>query len=212
MISNPLVADLLNKIYEGYHKDAGKMLRHTGVIGWIMSSMAQIAAIMMNDKIPKEQKMFLIPQEFADACVNILSFYCLTSSLTAVANKFVTTGKFIPADVKKSLIKKGFADKIGTFDFNIDDIKLTGKPKKSYLRFNGGINVIATTIGSVISCNIVTPILRNLYASHRQKTNIEKFNNPSPALQNPQTPREMARARIHNTYMQAFMNSGNLKI
>ena len=61
-----------------YGDDIGKMLVHTGVIGWILSSAAQVVAIVINDKIPKEQKMFLIPQEIADAGVNIASFYLIT--------------------------------------------------------------------------------------------------------------------------------------
>ena len=204
---------IFDKIYKMYQTDAGKMLIHTGTIGWVMSSMAQIAGIMMNDKISKEQKMFLIPQEFMDACVNILSFYLVTRSFTGISDKLATTGKWIPSDVKNHLIKKGFKDLIGKFDFNIlKDVKLKGAPLRSFELHKNGLGLIATTIGSVISCNIITPIFRNLYASHRQQTNIEKMNNPSPSLQNPQTPKELARAAIHHTYMQAFMNRGNLKI
>lgn len=213
MDNSKIPSKILNHIYNLYNKDAGKMLRHTGVIGWIMSSAAQIGAIIMNDELSKEQKMFLVPQEFADACVNILSFYLITSSFTSAGEKLVTTGKWLPSNVKKQIIKNGFKDKIGNFDFDIlRDAKITGTPKKSFNRFKNGISVISTIIGSVISCNIITPILRNLYASHRQQTNIARFNNPNPALQNPQTNRDKARAAIHKTYMQAFMNRENLKI
>ncbi len=207
------VTSVLDSLYKAYHKDAGKMLIHTGTIGWVLSSAAQIAGIMMNDKIPKEQKMFLIPQEFMDACVNILSFYFVTRSFTSVANKLTKTGRWIPSNVKNHLIKNGFKDRIGKFDFNIfKDVKLTGSPKRSFELFYNGLGVVATTIGSVISCNFITPVLRNLYASHRQKTTLASINNPNPSLQNPQTPRDKARAAIHHTYMQAFMNRGNLKI
>ena len=204
---------IFDKIYKVYHKDAGKMLIHTGTIGWIMSSVAQIAGIVMNDKIPKEQKMFLIPQEFMDACVNILSFYFVTRSFTSVANNLTKTGKWIPSNVKNYLIKNGFKDRIGKFDFNIfKDVKLTGSQKRSFELFNNGLGVVATTIGSVISCNIITPVLRNLYASHRQKTTLASINNQNPSLQNPKTPHDRARAAVHRTYMQAFMNRGSLKI
>ena len=159
---------LLNKIDDTYacNKEADKMLIHTGTIGWALSSAAQIFGIMINDKIPKEQKMFLIPQEFMDACVNILAFYTITNTLSL----------------------------------------------RNYRLFRAGIGVIAMTIGSVISCNIITPLIRNKYASRRQQQNIEKMNNPNPAWQNPKTPREMTRAAIHQTYMQVFMNRGNLKV
>ena len=206
---------ILNYIYDKYacHKEADKMLIHTGTIGWALSSAAQIFGIVINDKIPKEQKMFLIPQEFADACVNILAFYTVTQTLASFANKLVTTGKIIPESVKKVLVKQVLADRIGKFDFDISKhAKLTGNPQKTFKGLKIGIGVIAMTIGSVISCNIITPLLRNKYAAHRQQKNIEKLNNPNPAWQNPQTPREMARAAIHHTYMQTFMNRGNLKV
>ena len=77
------LGSLFNKfktvVAQKYGKDPGKMLIHTGVIGWVFSSLAQVAAIVINDKIPKEQKMFLIPQEIADAGVNIASFYLITN-------------------------------------------------------------------------------------------------------------------------------------
>ena len=55
-----------NLIAKHYGDAPGKMLVHTGVIGWILSSAAQVCAISINDKIPKEQKMYLITQEIAD--------------------------------------------------------------------------------------------------------------------------------------------------
>ena len=200
---------ILNSIYDAYNKGGDKMLIHTGTIGWALSSAAQIFGIMINDKIPKEQKMFLIPQEFADACVNILAFYTITQTLAGFANKLVRTGKFIPEGVKKILVKRGLAERIGKFDFDISKHLVHSR---NYRLFKAGVGVLAMTVGSVISCNIITPLLRNKYAAHRQQKNLAKFNDPNPALQNPQTPREMARAAIHHTYMQAFMNRGNLKI
>lgn len=213
-MTNPKSAlSIFDKIYTAYQKDAGKMLIHTGTIGWIMSSMAQIAAIMMNDKISKEQKMFLIPQEFMDACVNILSFYFITRSFTAISNKLTNTGKWIPSDVKNYLIRKGFKNDIGKFDFDISKAaKLKGSRLRSFELHKNGLGLIATTIGSILSCNIITPLLRNRYAAQRQQSNIAKLKNPNPSLQNPQTTKDMAKAVIHRTYMQAFMNRGNLKI
>lgn len=202
---------ILNYLYKEYHKDAGKMLIHTGTIGWILSSAAQMFGIMMNEKIPKEQKMFLIPQEFADACFNIMSFYLVTRSFTGAVNKLINSGKFIPKYTKDYLVKHNFSRKIGTYDFDISKV-LPAKQNRSFNFFKNGMGVIAMTIGSIISCNIITPLFRNRYASVRQKQNIAKLNNPNPAWQNPKTPREMARAVIHHTYMQAFMNRGDLKI
>ncbi len=176
-----LITENLNslfvKIYKKYGGGADKMLIHTGVIGWVMSSAAQIFAILLNDKIPKEQKMFLIPQEFADAVVNILSFYTVTMTFTSVASKLVKTGKWRTKTLENYLKKHNLMNKVGKKDFNIfKDIKLPYRQKRDATLFDVGIGVLATAVGSVLSCNIITPLLRNLYASKRQKTSIQYMN------------------------------------
>ena len=50
-----------NHVYNVYGPNPAKMLIYTGVLGWFLSSAAQVVAIAVNDKIPKEQKAFLIP-------------------------------------------------------------------------------------------------------------------------------------------------------
>ena len=79
MSSASLFKGVNDYIARHYGENPGKMLIHTGVIGWVLSSAAQVAAIVINDKIPKEQKMFLVPQEMSDAAVNIASFYLFFS-------------------------------------------------------------------------------------------------------------------------------------
>ena len=44
-----------NWMFEHYGENPGKMLVHTGTVGWILSSLAQISAIVTNDKYTKEQ-------------------------------------------------------------------------------------------------------------------------------------------------------------
>lgn len=199
--------DVFDRIYQAYHENPGKMLIHTGVIGWIMSSAAQIAGIALNDKISKEQKMFLIPQEFADACVNTISFYLVTRTFTALGEKLVASGKWLPASVKNYLVKKGFGPRLGKEDFDVlRDANLNGKLKKTYNRFNVGLDMAATTIGSILSCNVITPFARNFYASKRQQTSIDRMNT-----------KEM-RAVDYTKYqplkpsMTTFTSSGSLKI
>ena len=162
-----LFSDFKTVMYRNYGENPGKMLVHTGVLGWILSSLAQVSAVVFNDKISPQQKSFLIPQEAADAAINILSFYVITSSFKNLASKLVSTGKLTTKPIKEGLLKIGIrpAD-IGKFNFNIDNIPHV---KKDYKPFKNGVDVIASTIGSIISCNIVTPVLRNQYASKKQK-------------------------------------------
>ncbi len=210
MLNTSFVQNMLAKFYRAYQKDPGTMLRRTGVIGWVLSSMAQITAIVMNDKIPKEQKMFLIPQEFADACVNILSFYLVTRSFTEIASKLVKCGKLIQKPTKEWLLKKGFGDKIGKSDFDLSNIKLPSTQRRSYELFKNGIDVVAATIGAVLSCNIITPLLRNLYASECQKQGIAQYKRKNE-INKPQT--TYIRPTIENFKLRAYSaNNSGLKI
>jgi len=170
--------DFKVNLYKNYGENPGKMLVHTGTLGWILSSLAQVTALVFNDKISSEQKSFLIPQEIADAGINILSFYLITNSFKNLASKMVSTGKLTTKSIQSYLQKNGLCSngRVGKLDFNIeklDDFK-TGI-KEKYQPFKESVDVVASTIGSVISCNLVTPVLRNIYASDRQKNAIAKM-------------------------------------
>ena len=171
-----LFSKLKTYLYKNYGENPGKMLVHTGVFGWILSSMAQVGAICVNDKIPKEQKSFLIPQEIADAGINILSFYLLTTSCKNLATKLVSCGKLKSKTIKDFLKSQNLNDKVGKLDFNIEKLDNYNSIKKEYKSFKNGVDVLASVVGSIISCNIVTPILRNKYASMRQKQLNSKMN------------------------------------
>ena len=205
-------------LFNAYSGKLGKMLIHTGVIGWAMSSLAQVFAIAFNEKIPKEQKMFMIPQELADAVVNIASFYFVTRSITGISNKFVKIGKFLPENVSDALnvLGKRIPDKIknlGNYNFNVEKY-LKQVPQKSirndYYDFKDGVDVISTLVGSVISCNVITPILRNIYASHKQKKNITKMNTPADPAK-PQS-RYAKYNPLAGKNIYSFTNRGDLKV
>ena len=201
----------LNWVARHYGENPGTMLIHTGVIGWVLSSLAQITAIIINDKIPAKQKMFLIPQEAADAAVNIASFYLITQTFQSIASKLVKSGKWLPANVSKFLKNSPFEDKIGKLDFEVlRDVKnLPEKLTKNYKEFEDGIDLVATTVGSVLSCNIVTPIIRNQYASKRQKTARAKFGSDENQPEKPYIKRPSINSFGTKTL---YSSSGYLKV
>lgn len=98
-------SNLLEKCKKGlfdYSQDAGKMLLHTATAGWIFSSLGQIFGIATNKKISKKEKQFLIPQEIADAVVNITSFYVFTDKFQNFTKRLVAKGKIItPGIIEK---------------------------------------------------------------------------------------------------------------
>ena len=110
-------------IFKKYGENPGTMLVHTGALGWILSSMAQVSAVVVNDKISPEQKSFLIPQEIADAFINIVSFYVITSSFKNLASKLVSSGKISTKPIKNFLEKQGVAEKVGKLNFNIEKLE-----------------------------------------------------------------------------------------
>lgn len=200
-------------LFSSYKGDITKMLLWTGTIGWVLSSLGQIFGIAFNKKISKKEKEFLIPQEMADAAVNITCFFVLTRQVQNLAKKMVKRGKIITPEIMKKCEEFGIqfkketgkdkvdiaasiqnkirnldgilnADKDDKIKFNISDAEKTSIKKqkeeletfnnKTYSSFEGGVGVIGSLVGSVISGNIITPILRNPMASWKQKNALER--------------------------------------
>lgn len=177
-----------NFLYTNYGENPGKMLVHTGVLGWILSSAAQVAAVVINDKISPKDKVFLIPQECADAAVNILSFYLVTNSFKAVGSKLVQSGKLVTKPIKNFLNEKQLCSQVGKIDFDITKQPGFDKISDDYKTFKNGVDVIFSTVGSIISCNIITPVLRNRYAARKQKEILAKKNQNTDFSQTPGKP------------------------
>ena len=170
-----------NWIYETFKDDTSKMLIVTGALGWILSSIAQIAGIYGNSKISAEKKSFLVPQEMIDGAINAITFIGITTIAKKGIEKLASTGKTTTLSVRRFLQNNPmYKEKVGNFDFNLD--KVIPKDIFAYKSYKSHKNFIATmgTLGaSVISCNVATPLIRNAMASRVQKTYIDMQNNPS---------------------------------
>ena len=211
----------VNWVAKNYGDNIGKMLIHNGVIGWILSSAAQVVAIMINDKIPKKQKMYMIPQEIADAGVNIISFYLITQTFKGLGSKLVDTGRWLSGPVRKFLLDNNIQN-VGKKGFDVlTQGHLTPEMMTKFKDFRSGMDVIFTTIGTVLSCNIVTPIVRNEIAANRQKKSIKTMEEPynvvsnqSIFTQNPYMKRPTMDSFTGNSYARTsvYPNSSSLKI
>lgn len=183
---------ILTWVADNFKKDASKMLIWTGVAGWGLSSLAQIGALLVNPKISNEQKSFLIPQEMADAAVNIGAFFLITQLTKKTVSKLFSTGKFAPKSVRKFLDSKKeiYKDKVGKFDFDLDTVRKAEPafPCEDYWTCKNFGTTVATIGAGVLSSNIITPIVRNNMASGMQKNYINKKNNQAKqnlSIQNP---------------------------
>ena len=166
----------LEWIYKKFSENPSGMLITTTVIGWLLSMAAQVVAIAVNPKIKDEQKVFLIPQEFNDALVNIGAFLVITQFTKRIVNHLFTTGKFAPKSVREYLNKNAvkYSDKIGKLDLNLDEVleHSDAKLKKAYTSYKEFGTTAATVGAGIFAANIVTPVIRNKMASRVQKSYI----------------------------------------
>lgn len=144
--------------------------------GWLASSVAQIIGIYFNKNYTKEQKSFMIPQEFADAVVNIGSFLLVTKSFKSLSSKMVETGKIMPKSIHTFLGEKGLLSERGKFDFNITEVEGFHKHRQTYNNFKTMVESTAAIGGGILSSNIITPILRNKIASMRKDKVLQSLN------------------------------------
>ncbi len=117
-----------------FEKDLSTALIVTSALGWVLSSLGQIFGMLRNDKLSKEEKKFLIPQEMADAVVNIGSFLLITKSVSKFTKWLASSGKIITKDIskfcsengieitKKTDIGKAVLDKVSEFEATLKTI------------------------------------------------------------------------------------------
>lgn len=193
-------ADLANKlltsIWNNYKHESGKMLLHLGAIGWVVSSIAQICAIVINKKINKDDKKFLIPQEAFDGLINAGFYYIITDTCLTISNKLVESGKFLNQKLHKNILENIFKTKENTADIKqlsnlvknekatltkIMRNQLSKAPTESlekllgaFTKFKNAAGIGASILASIVSCNLVTPIIRNKIAAEIQKKALDK--------------------------------------
>ncbi len=181
MNSSPLQKGL-DWIYQNFKKNTATMLVITGTVGWGLSSLAQVCAVLFNPKIKKEQKSFLVPQALLDTAVNIGCFFTITQSTKKIISKLASTGKIAPTNVRMFLNKNKdlYGDKVGKLSLDLDSvIKQNPKfPKESYYSYKNYVTTMGTIGASILSSNIVTPIIRNSMASDMQKKYLDKRPQP----------------------------------
>lgn len=175
-----LLTNTFEKICRLGMNNRADFLKITCVTGLILSCLAQTCAIIFNPKIEKKEKNFLIPQELADGVLNSGLFWFFTSNASDIAKKLVLTKKIMPTGLEN--IFKNFQQK----GKNIQEME------KSFLNFLeksgdinamkagktllGGAGLIGMFLGSIISVNIITPLIRNKIASKIQQTRMNKLN------------------------------------
>lgn len=173
-MANPFKS-ILNWVSKTFSEDPSKMLIITGVAGWTLSAIAQIGGVLFNQKLSNEQKSFLVPQEVADAMVNIGSYFFITLFSKNLISKMCKTGKIASKNVRKHLNNSPeLKSKVGKLDFMLDDVLAKNSTEyKDYKTYKSFATTFATVGAGILSTNIITPIARNKMASDMQKNYIE---------------------------------------
>lgn len=189
---------IINFLADKFKNDPSKMLIWTGAAGWALSSLAQLGGILFNSKYSEDQKSFLLPQEAADAFVNIMAFVFITQSAKKLTSKLFRCGKLAPKKTREFLNnnKELYGKKVGKLDFDLDSFcNNKDFPTGEYETCKNFFTTIATVGAGVVSTNIITPIIRNNMAS-KMKNNYDKYKAEQNNLQKPAQPQI-----IHNGNM-----------
>jgi len=166
---------VLDWIGKTYSNDIGNLLITTGMLGFGLSSGAQIIGIAKNNKIEKKEKTYMINQEVGDALINILSLLAFGKLTKHIGTKLVSTGKILPKTVASALEKGGFGEKIGKAGFDVLDTAVMKNPAnanllRDFANCKNMTESFGAVGGSVLSGCLIAPILRNNYASYMQKS------------------------------------------
>ena len=105
MTVSSLFSNFCQYMWKNYSKDGGKLLVHMGAAGWVLSSIAQIAMLLGDKKIDKEQKKFLLPQEGADALVNVGMYYSICELIKKGGDWLVEKGHLMTDKVVNEILK-----------------------------------------------------------------------------------------------------------
>lgn len=138
---------LLEKVFNTYKDDTSKLLVHAATASWTLATIANTIGAATSKTIDPKQKKFIVPQEIADGALNIGLFVLITETLRRGAGKFADSGKIIFEGIKK-----------GSEAFN---------------NRKGGLQVLASLVGAVVSSNILTPIIRGKIAAKTQKFTLD---------------------------------------
>lgn len=189
-------------IYKHLGQSSGNMLLATTILGYTFSAIAQIFAIMNNNKYTTSQKAFMVPQEIGEYLVTASSLFLITFPTQKLTKKMVESGKIISKDTIKYLKNNNLHKNIGKIDFNIEQeikdvinkIEISDKFIKSntydkerilsehklaldnYHLTADAASAIATTAASIATTAIAVPLIRNNFASRMQQPNVNMYN------------------------------------
>ncbi len=155
-MKNNIFKRTLTTLYEKFAKNDNTarliIVASTGCM--ILASIANLIGISIDRKTSKEEKLFLLPQEAADGVLNIGLYYFCSEAMRKAAVKAVDSGKVIFKDVAKN--------------------------SPEFVKGREGVALVASIIGSIVSSNIITPIIRNAIGAKARSKMLKKTGKKAP--------------------------------
>ncbi len=180
--------NLKSGVFTRYADNTDKFLLDTAAIGWMLASLSNMTGVFFNKKVDKKERRYLAAQEIADGVTNVALFYGITYSLIKGARGLVDKG----------IIGSKALDEKGT------------------MMLKNGVGTIASLFGAVFTNNLITPVVRNKFATFVQKkTGKNDVYAQSPIVKPssiPYTPIQQKTPISIQSYMAFTKNGGNMRI
>lgn len=155
--------NLIKNITDRHEKDPGSIVKIAGAITWACSSAAQVKAIVTNEKIPAQDKKFMVRQEIADGAINVGILVTLSTLFQKAGREIVKHG-LIPQQAIEDPQFGNHSSVIKYLKANLKsaaDVKTLPECLQKYVK---GMSVITALIGGILAVNVAAPILRNKIA------------------------------------------------
>lgn len=175
MAANVLI-NSLNKLSIFAHKNPSQFLKVTAATSFTIGSLAFIGGLLINNKIPKKEKNFMIAQEGAEGVLNLGVFLVAASAFEKAGRALIQKGIFRPDIIidgaKLPFNKVQQAVKIYFKRPTLLPDKVFGPLSKAVK----ATEVLSSLVGTILAFNILVPIFRNKIAVYVDKKKNAKLN------------------------------------
>lgn len=188
-----------NAILKKLSGDMSGIFIGTTIIGYIAGAAGQLYGINKNDKLDSSKKNFLKFQEIADCVINIAAYFTITKACTNLTKKLASSGKILSKSITEGCKTCGFDKNVKNIGKEIStklsklsnakeviekqnysespellksvktQINNLTELKDKYSPFENGMAMLGTIGGGLVSADIISPVLRNKYASQKQQ-------------------------------------------
>ncbi|MEW5819927.1 MAG: hypothetical protein AB1782_07025 [Cyanobacteriota bacterium] len=179
-----IAKNLITKLAMFAIENPASFLKRTAAVNFSIGSVGLIIGMLINSKIPKKEKRFMIVQEATEGVLDLGVFLVCATAFEKMGTWLVKSHRILPniADMTKEQIKNA----VTTFFKNPKNpVGLSMLAESRIRTIVKATEVGAGLIGTIIAFNIVTPLIRNFTASKLEKwlgQKMDKSQTISPIL------------------------------